>query len=586
MRKFALIVSALAVAVSSFATTPQFSEVKKQNKKLVVEKQKAVPAGSYGKVAAKKAHVDSRQLISPLSTRADENMLVGYEAPEGFLGLGLSEGFVGYGSKPSGVRKGPAFTPLKWTNISENATEFEWNFPYLAEEDGSVVEKLENYATRDVVRSEDFTEVAAPILYGVDAAGNVAVYQMGNSVDENGELGKPSLWFNYGGDCSQFLGYDEQGMPMLEDFGLTSYIYSINGGGYTIFPCMSYDATDDRNYDATTGLNPVFTTPSPQGFGFESVKLLGYTNVFPVPAASYFITKMWSWVNVQANKPTVVEMNLYKIDEEGYLTDEIIAQGVANVNASTRPQEIMMSFDLFALDEDGLETDDPVVIDGAFMAEMTFNVEDFDIFSCAIGAGATWPVELEDSPYPIHAMMMLEADGQVRLTRSPYDYFTSNERTELATATDFMWMVDAVFPFTFEVNDNTVAEAPAEGGVVNFEIGSLVGLQYYDAVVSEGGDWINIEEATFLNTENGSAILNIPVDALPAGVEGRSATVTLEFYATSLELTINQGKVAAVSVVAADKNAEYYDLQGRRVANPEKGIYIKKTANKAEKVLF
>ncbi len=44
---------------------------------------------------------------------------------------------------------------------------------------------------------------------------------------------------------------------------------------------------------------------------------------------------------------------------------------------------------------------------------------------------------------------------------------------------------------------------------------------------------------------------------------------------------------AAVDSIG-DENApaEYYDLTGRRVDNPTKGIYIKKVGNKAEKILF
>lgn len=45
---------------------------------------------------------------------------------------------------------------------------------------------------------------------------------------------------------------------------------------------------------------------------------------------------------------------------------------------------------------------------------------------------------------------------------------------------------------------------------------------------------------------------------------------------------------AGVAGVDADENApvEYYDLQGRRVANPEKGLYIKRQGSKAVKVIL
>ncbi|MDE6633127.1 MAG: hypothetical protein K2K23_09035, partial [Muribaculaceae bacterium] len=66
----------------------------------------------------------------------------------------------------------------------------------------------------------------------------------------------------------------------------------------------------------------------------------------------------------------------------------------------------------------------------------------------------------------------------------------------------------------------------------------------------------------------------------------RTGIVSIEGLGASFSLKVIQGEGDAVSTIVIDKNAEYFDLQGRRVANPEKGIYIKKTGNKAEKVLF
>lgn len=67
----------------------------------------------------------------------------------------------------------------------------------------------------------------------------------------------------------------------------------------------------------------------------------------------------------------------------------------------------------------------------------------------------------------------------------------------------------------------------------------------------------------------------------------RTCVVKISIPAASYTVTFYQGSNNnAVEIVGADENAVYYDLSGRRVMNPDKGIYIKKIANKAEKVLF
>jgi hypothetical protein len=48
------------------------------------------------------------------------------------------------------------------------------------------------------------------------------------------------------------------------------------------------------------------------------------------------------------------------------------------------------------------------------------------------------------------------------------------------------------------------------------------------------------------------------------------------------------GELTGIEDVEFDENApvEYYNLQGMKVANPEKGIFIKKQGKKATKVVL
>lgn len=69
--------------------------------------------------------------------------------------------------------------------------------------------------------------------------------------------------------------------------------------------------------------------------------------------------------------------------------------------------------------------------------------------------------------------------------------------------------------------------------------------------------------------------------------ENRTCVVRISIPAASYEITFLQGSNNnAVEIVGVDKATEYFDLQGRRVANPDKGIYIKKAGNKTEKVIL
>lgn len=88
--------------------------------------------------------------------------------------------------------------------------------------------------------------------------------------------------------------------------------------------------------------------------------------------------------------------------------------------------------------------------------------------------------------------------------------------------------------------------------------------------------------------EEFAGVVNFAFEATPNPTdENRTVTVKFSIPAASYEITFLQGtNNTAVEIVGVDKNAEYFDLQGRRVANPEKGLYIKKSGNKSVKVIL
>ena len=118
----------------------------------------------------------------------------------------------------------------------------------------------------------------------------------------------------------------------------------------------------------------------------------------------------------------------------------------------------------------------------------------------------------------------------------------------------------------------------------------------------ESCDWFNVLDAfdipetdangNVVTDDNGneifSGICDIVFEADPNPDDAdRTCVVKISIPAATYTVTFRQGtNNNAVEIVGVDGNAQYFDLQGRRVANPDKGIYIKKSGNKATKVIL
>lgn len=570
MKNFALLLSSLAVASTAFAVSPDAGkELPKASKATVQPVKVSATSKLTGKVLSEKNLVKEANVRFNTMQKAP-GLSVSYDEPAGIFALGLTDQLSGFNG--FSYRKGPAYTPLKWTNTSVGATEFEWEmYDYSVGAD-------QTYNTFDLERSESYSIIKAPILYGLDAEGGSGVFQYGAEAVSDTELSAPVVEYFFGGGCS----------PDFEtDFGMSTYMYGYNKADYTTFGFMEYNPDEPQYFNPATGLDYILTDSEEDGgYGMTDPKFEGFANFFGQPAAPYLITKMWSWLNIQAKRATNIEMTLYKIDEDGLVTDEVIAAGEAGVNRSSKPQSLVVTFELYALDEDGLQTDEPIVIDCPFLAVMTVNKDDIEMMTSVCGGGAVAPANSAIS-YPRHAYLAISNDEDVSYIASPYRYYTDDTRSELMTVSDFMWMVDAVFPWSYTLDGINEAQVAKEGGVASFNISSYIGIQYFNYYLPEDCDWIDMTTATVTtNEELVCQVLNLPVAALPEGVEGRTAVIEVEGIGTELTLIVNQGEGNAVSAIVVDKNAQYFDLQGRRVANPDKGIYIKKTANKTEKVIL
>ena len=145
---------------------------------------------------------------------------------------------------------------------------------------------------------------------------------------------------------------------------------------------------------------------------------------------------------------------------------------------------------------------------------------------------------------------------------------------------------------------------PNEGETTEEVQGLQVGMVFMSSAMTEDYeityngeeecDWfelVGVDDEMDVNEDGeeefaGITILDFEAAPNPTD-ENRTVTVKISIPAAYYEITFLQGtNNMAVDVVSVEKNVEYFDLQGRRVANPENGLYIKKSGNKAEKVIL
>lgn len=168
-------------------------------------------------------------------------------------------------------------------------------------------------------------------------------------------------------------------------------------------------------------------------------------------------------------------------------------------------------------------------------------------------------------------------------------------------------LIDVDYPWLYDANEDQPSEVRlANDGETTQEV---QGLSYPLFLMStsetsdfevtfdgeEECEWLSITDV-YDGTEtddsgeevfSGLTALEFTATPNPAD-ESRVSHVKITIPAASYEITFLQGSKAESSVasITVEGAAKYYDLSGRRVVNPEKGLYIKVNGNKAEKVVF
>ncbi len=536
------VLAALAISLSAGATAPEALN-------------KQVPASVQIPATTEQVTLDaSAKTISPVVKMRDASFNgkakvavraagdVSYAHPTPFR-TGLSTERRSY----SGVMRGGAYIPVTWKNTSTVTGDCEWNF----------MEEL--YDTNDLSLNLPFEYYDYPTLTIGD---ETFVYTFVGNDGNNYPYA-----YMAGGSNANLFGPDDL------DYGIQTFTDPTSG---------SWMVLDLFGYPTDESWKEYYGEKAPDA------EVTGMCNVFPAPNSPYFTTKMWAWMSVKADQDFPLNVTIYEIEEDGSI-GEAIASGETLVPSTS---DGMIEFDLMALDEDGLETEEPITISTA-VAVVLSGFEGSEGLTSLIPVSQPGHVMSIDEwrnhnlPYPNHAYTVISGthNGEEFTEYVPQiaAYYTDQTHTELIQTSDYGFFLDATFAWCVPVDGNTVITVPDEGGDVVVPIESYwlpTAYSVYNYAEADA-EWIfDISGNTPADEDYIEFIFNC--DALPSDVEGRQIDLTFEAPGIKpLTLTLVQGKPTAISGVNADKNVQsvqYFDMMGRKLnAAPENGLYIQKS---------
>lgn len=326
----------------------------------------------------------------------------------------------------------------------------------------------------------------------------------------------------------------------------------------------------------------------------------------PKPASTYVMSQAWVWMSVKVAKATQLISYIYPVDEEGNLAEMPIAIGYA---AIPRTGTSIPVFKYSALNEDGDETEDDILID----TPVAISVEGFssnkDIISMLPVSGYypfSYSAYKNNSDLPLikspdlYLSLSMKVDGELitgekvfnplgyRYDRSVNEDGTPKDGDTTTLLAYAQLSTDAVYQFIFPADGNETLSLPKVGGKLDVELESLfvvcaesVEQGLYEITAPE---WITVSAIPLDQVDKDRPMGKITIST--KGSDDRTGVVTIKSLGVSLDLKVVQGQGSGVEIMTSDSEALYYDLTGNRVKNPEKGVYVKVSGGKSEKVVL
>ena len=370
MKKTLLLSCAMVATVAASAVTPELVKVEplsKSNLEPVTVERKAEALTVNGISLDRKAvksYVPFQ--LKNFATPAEETAATieaSYQ-PLGSFFIGFSPEFYSY--KISIVHTGAYASNIFYNTSPSTATQYQWSY---TDPETFATDPITS-TSKHLIVEYPYSQYDSPVLTVSD----------GTNVSEGFSKG---AFYQAGGSYTVSNGTNEDGSVAYLLFGDTTAdadstlyktafenLYSLNAGA-------DYNdlITDQDFMENYLGL----------AVGAEgSSNVVGLGNIFPAANHSYAINQAWIPALVTCDAGAEIKLTLYKIDDEGNLTDEVIASGtyVAETSLPTEADSFdMIVFDLGKEDEYGLMSYDPITINSAFYAEITADVPVIPMYS-------------------------------------------------------------------------------------------------------------------------------------------------------------------------------------------------------------
>lgn len=282
---------------------------------------------------------------------------------------------------------------------------------------------------------------------------------------------------------------------------------------------------------------------------------------------------------------------------------ELIATSEFVVPAQTETDDNFSNFAVFEFKEKNPVTGAETAISLEIDDDITVIVTGFDAY-CGEGASITSAISDDefDEGYGnlgfLGSFDVLE-DGTIDYGDygmiAMKDFFQSslpNTTVGVLADVSYPWIVNGLNDPQDEVKLSN------DGEDLNYILFVLSTSETSDFEVTFNGeeecDWLEITDVydEYEENESGeeefSGLCGIQFTAAPNPEDvNRTCVVKLSIPGASYEITFLQGtNNMAVDAINAEGAVQYFDLAGRRVVNPEKGVYVKVSGNKAEKVVL
>ena len=374
---------------------------------------------------------------------------------------------------------------------------------------------------------------------------------------ENGSVGVPSLTAYAEGATESAYAWNGDGILMGG-----SCLFSFSDGSISRYGVSTADVDNNKftrivlDDDGTMafGFNPKSRELWTPVFGMTQdennyVEVTEIGNLFPAPEVPYSLERVYVLGAGSVEAGTTINMTIRAVDESGYLRDTIATGHITGSEVvypmSSDPQAsdyFSMGFDILQQDDFGFEMPAVIAVNSAIYVAITvenLGNSNFGFFQTAYPSANN------------------ETNGYFRVVGKSEgeDVNSLQSINGLSTSSgpcynSFLFYLTASYD-VMHCDESTTFVAADGGESKTFNVVSNYATAGWTVTKSDrSADWFTYSLADGTDGVNSTVTFN--VDALPAGVEGRSCDVTISVSPSAyLTFTISQGNSGVESTVVS-----------------------------------